>query len=139
MANKFIRVNINHKGFIPILGCFGPVKNILLTEVQVNNIKRIIGEDRVELVNKPKKVITPRQAEEIRKVKQEPMQVNPEVRPEEPIKEEVRPQPIKEEVKPEPTEEKSVEEEPKPAPKRRRRTTPKKVEEEEQVANTPEE
>lgn len=143
MSNKLIRVNINHHGFIASLGCYGPVKNILLNERQINNIKRILGEDKVQLVNPPKKVISPKQAEEMRRVKQKPVMVKPEeiveiieVKPEEPKKvepevvEEVQPQPEEVPVE-EPKEEIQVEEQPKPTPKRRggRKPAPKKVEE----------
>ena len=114
MSNKLIRVNINHHGFIASLGCYGPVKNILLNERQINNIKRILGEDKVQLVNPPKKVISPKQAEEMRRVKQKPVMVKPEEVPVEEPKEEIQ-----------------VEEQPKPTPKRRggRKPAPKKVEE----------
>ena len=134
MANKFVRVNINHKGFIPILGCFGPVRNILLTEIQINNIKRIIGDDKIELVNKPKKVISPKQAEELRRGKV--IEEQPKV---EEVKQEPQPEPVEieepkvEEVPAEETkpEEVQVEEQPKPAPRRRggRKPAAKKVEE----------
>ena len=94
---KYVRVNIKHNGVIPILGCWGPIKNVLLTEVQAKNIQHVLGEDKVEFINKPKKE-APKQetikikVEEIVEIKpvqeEQPQEVIEEVKVEEPDQQE---------------------------------------------------
>ena len=98
---KYVRVNIKHNGVIPILGCWGPIKNVLLTEVQAKNIQHVLGEDKVEFINKPKKE-APKQetikikVEEIVEIK--PVQQEAKDTKEEPDQQE-QPQEVIEEVK----------------------------------------
>ena len=122
MSKKnYLRVNIMYRGTIPILGCIGPIKNVVITEEQLENIEKIIGPQYTQvIVSKPKKTVVKEEIKVEDVVSIEPVQA--------PV-EEVLPEAPKEEEK---VEEVVVEEAPKPAPKKRggRKPAAKKVVEE---------